>query len=97
MNWLKQALTGRDNQTFAFARLIGFAVMIVFGFGLPMYAIITIRDNAMDVGEWLQIWSALPVYLSLIIGAVGMLIAGTAFTEPHAPPRDKPASSPDQP
>jgi len=84
MDWLKQALTGADNQTIAIGRLIGFAIAVVLLIGLPITAASTIIMNIVKVDTWAAFMAALQVYTPLVVAAIGGLVWGTNSTEPKA-------------
>jgi len=86
MGWLKQALTGADNQTVAIGRLIGFAIALVLLIGLPVTAAATIILGMVKVDTWAALMTALQIYVPLVVGAVGGLIWGTNSTEPRPHP-----------
>jgi hypothetical protein len=86
MDWLKQALTGADNQTVAIGRLIGFSIALVLLIGLPVTAAATIILGMVNVDTWAALMTALQIYVPLLIGAVGGLIWGTNGTEPRPRP-----------
>jgi len=58
MNWLKQALTGADNQTVAIGRLVGMAVAIALLIVLPLTAAATVIHGAVPVEAWQTLLSA---------------------------------------
>jgi uncharacterized membrane protein YbhN (UPF0104 family) len=82
MGWLKQALTGANNETVAIGRLIGFAIAVVLLIGLPVIAAATVIHRAVPVEEWRGFFEALGFYVPLIVGAITGLIWGTNTTEP---------------
>jgi hypothetical protein len=84
MGWMKQALTGADNETVAIGRLIGFAIALVLLIGLPVTAAATIIAGIVKVDTWAAFMSALQLYVPLVVGATGCLIWGTNSTEPRA-------------
>jgi len=86
MIWLKQALTGPDNQTVAIGRLIGFAVGFVLLIVLPLVAATTTVFNCVPVERWAALLTALQFYVPLIVGGITTLIWGTNHTEPK--PKD---------
>jgi len=81
MDWLRQALTGADNQTVAIGRLIGFAIAIVLLICLPVTAAGAVLLG-MVPDPWASLMAALQVYVPLIVAAIGGLIWGTNSTEP---------------
>jgi len=87
MGWLKQALTGADNQTIAIGRLIGFWIALVLLIGLPVTAAATIIAGIVKVETWATFMTALQVYVPLVVAAIGGLVWGTNSTEPR-PHRD---------
>jgi hypothetical protein len=96
MGWLKQALTGADNETVAIGRLIGFAIALVLLIGLPVTAAATIIVGIVKVDTWAALMTALQLYVPLVVGAIGGLIWGTNSTEPH-PCGDSTDTSPKNP
>lgn len=82
MHWLKQALTGPDNQTIAIGRLIGFVIGAVLLILIPLTATATVIAGIVKVEIWAALLSALQLYVPLIVGAIGALIWGTNSTEP---------------
>ena len=86
MSWLKQALTGADNETVAIGRLIGMAVAVVLLIGLPVTAAATIIVKSVGVETWGAFMAALQVYVPLVVAAIGGLVWGTNSTEPK--PKD---------
>jgi hypothetical protein len=87
MNWLKQALTGPDNQTVAIGRLIGMAIAVVLLIILPVVATATTVADVVPVDRWAALLTALQLYVPLVVGAIGGLVWGTNGTEPK--PKDK--------
>ena len=88
MGWLREALTGADNETVAIGRLVGLMIAIVLLIGLPVLAAVSIIRKLMDVGAWGQLFGSLTVYIPAITLAIGGLIWGTNSTEPHSPQKE---------
>lgn len=86
MDWLKQALTGADNETVAIGRLIGMAIAIVLLIVLPVTATATVVMRSVPVTDWGSFFGTLGLYVLPVAGAIGGLIYGTNFTEPK--PKD---------
>lgn len=84
MGWLKQALTGPDNQTVAIGRLVGSIITIVLLVGLPVAAAATVITGKVVVADWTTLLTALSLYVPAIVGAMTGLIWGTNYTEPKA-------------
>jgi hypothetical protein len=82
MNWLKQALTGADNQTVAIGRLVGLAVAVALLIVLPLTAAATVIRGTVPVEAWQTLLGALGIYVPLVVAAIGGLIWGTNSTEP---------------
>lgn len=82
MGWLKDALTGADNETVAIGRLIGLAVTVVLLIALPTFAAFTIYEDRIPVTTWTAFMAALEVYVPAICVAVAGLVWGTNSTEP---------------
>ena len=94
MGWLKQALTGADNETVAIGRVIGFAIAAVLLIMLPTLAAATIIGaKTVDEGlkwaaNWAALMAALQIYVPLLVAAIGGLVWGTSSTEPK--PKEPP-------
>lgn len=84
MGWLKQALTGPDNQTVAIGRLVGLVITVVLLVGLPVAAAATVINGKVVVADWTTLLTALALYVPAIVGAVTGMIWGTNYTEPKA-------------
>ena len=88
-NWLRQALTGADNQTIAIGRLIGFAIAVVLLIGLPITAAAAIalapdaREGHDRATTWAVLFQALEIFVPAMAVAIGGLIYGTHTTEPQ--------------
>jgi len=82
MGWLKQALTGADNQTLAIGRLIGATLALVLLLAFPLVAVATVIAGKCDVAVWRQLFEALGIYVPLVVGAITGLVWGTNPTEP---------------
>ncbi len=82
MGWLKQAITGPDNQTVAIGRLIGVAVAVVLILIFPTLAVITTTLGLVKVETWSGLFFILQTYIPLIVASVGFLVWGTNSTEP---------------
>ena len=82
MGWLKQAITGPDNQTVAIGRLIGVAVAVVLILIFPTLAVITSTLGLVKVETWSGLFFILQTYIPLIVASVGFLVWGTNSTEP---------------
>lgn len=87
-NWLRQALTGRDNRTVAIGRLIGFVIALVLLVVLPIWAAGAIESATDDKGRtaqagvWHELLEALGIYVPLVTAAITGLIRITNPTEP---------------
>ena len=89
MSWLRQVLTGPDNQTVAIGRLVGLAVAVVLLIGLPVTAAGTVIAGKVEVAVWRALFDALGLYVPPLLVALGAFIWGTNKTEPMPPaPRD---------
>ncbi|WP_420382027.1 hypothetical protein [Novosphingobium sp.] len=82
MGWLKEAITGPDNQTVAIGRLIGMAIAVVLILVLPVMAVITTALDLVNVEIWTSLFFMLQTYIPLIVASVGFLVWGTNGTEP---------------
>jgi hypothetical protein len=88
MKWLKQALTGADNQTVAIGRLVGFMIAVVLLTGLPILAAATIIRKDVPVDDWGTFFQTLALYVVPVSASIGGLIWGTNGTEPKPKPHD---------
>jgi len=82
MGWLKEAITGPDNQTVAIGRLIGVAIAVVLILVFPTLAVITTTLGLVTVETWSGLFFILQTYIPLIVASVGFLVWGTNGTEP---------------
>ena len=87
MSWIKQILTGPDNETLAIGRVVGSAAAAVLLIGVPVVATASVLKASVPVDQWQTLFSALTLYVPAAALAVGGLIYGTNFTEPK--PRHK--------
>lgn len=85
MDWWKQVITGRDNETVAIGRVLGIVVAVVFLFLVPIASIILLERNAISAAEWSAIFQQLTVYVPAILVSVGGVIGLTASSEPKGP------------
>ena len=74
MGWLKQAITGPDNQTVAIGRLIGVAVAVVLILIFPTLAVITTTLGLVKVETWSGLFFILQTYIPLIVASIGFLV-----------------------
>lgn len=82
MAWLKQTLTGADNETLAIGRVLGMVIAAVLLIGLPVAAAATVVSGRVPVDVWARLFDALGIYVPLVITATAALIWGTNPTEP---------------
>jgi hypothetical protein len=92
MLWLKQALTGPDNQTVAIGRLIGMVIAVVLLVAIPLLSVANVlvaaqADKMTRAQAWHELLIALGVYVPTVAGAIWGLVWGTNSTEPK--PKDK--------
>lgn len=85
MGWLKQTLTGADNQTFAIGRVLGALGFLVLIVAVPIVVVWATYRKEVPVLDWQNLLASLGIYVPLIIAAIGGLIWGTNFTEPKHP------------
>lgn len=81
MNWLKQILTGANNETMAIGRFIGIALLVLVVI-TPVVELITIIKKVMEIHQWADLLDQWQVFMPIMIGTATGVIAGTAFTEP---------------
>lgn len=89
MGWLKEAITGPDNQTVAIGRLIGMVIALVLILVFPTLAVITTMFGLVKVETWSGLFFILQTYVPLIVASVGFLVWGTNGTEPKQSSKDK--------
>jgi hypothetical protein len=82
--WIKQVLTGADNSTLAIGRVVALILCGPWAIYVPLRAVWSVATGATPASEWATLLPALSLFLVAVIGALGALIAGTAFTEPRA-------------
>jgi uncharacterized membrane protein len=82
MGWLREVITGPDNQTVAIGRLIGMAVAVVLILVFPTLAVITAALGLVKIETWSGLLFILQTYIPLIVASVGFLVWGTNGTEP---------------
>jgi hypothetical protein len=87
-DWLKDALTGPDNQTVAIGRLLGAAMAVVLVLAIPVTAVASVISGQCDVDSWRELFGSLGLYVPLVIGAITGLIWGTNPTEPKPPHKE---------
>jgi hypothetical protein len=80
--WLKDTLTGPDNQTVAVGRLLGVVIAVVLVLAFPVTAVASVVSGRCDVEVWRELFGSLGLYVPLVIGAITGLIWGTNPTEP---------------
>ena len=89
MDWLKQSITGPDNETVAIGRLIGMVIAFVLIMVFPTIAVITAMFGLVKVEVWASLFFILQTYVPLIVASVGFLVWGTNGTEPKQAIKDK--------
>lgn len=89
MGWLKEAVTGPDNQTVAIGRLIGMVIALVLILVFPTLAVFTTMFGLVKVETWSGLFFILQTYVPLIVASVGFLVWGTNGTEPKQSSKDK--------
>lgn len=82
MGWLKDTLTGSDNQTIAIGRILGVVIAGILLVAFPVTAVATVLAGTCDIDTWRQLFEALGIYVPLVVGAITALIWGTNPTEP---------------
>jgi hypothetical protein len=88
VGWLKETITGPDNQTVAIGRLIGMVVVFVLILVFPTLAVITATLGLVKVEIWSGLFFILQTYIPLIVASVGFLVWGTNGTEPKQSPKE---------
>ena len=81
MSFLKDILTGADNQTVAIGRWMG-VVLLAIGIGVILAEPVSVVWEKLTLDQWGTMLSQWQVFLPILCGTAGALIAGTAFTEP---------------
>ena len=84
MGWLKQALTGADNETVAIGRFIG-VVLLAMVVAAPVVELATVIWKMLAIDDWGKMFAQWQVFIPVLIGTTIGVIAGTAFTEPKPP------------
>lgn len=81
MTILREILTGKDNETVAIGRFMGL-VLLGFAISIIPIEIVTVKLAVLTVEQWGAMMAEWQVFLPIVAGVAGGLIAGTAFTEP---------------
>ena len=89
MGWLKEVITGPDNQTVAIGRLIGMAIAIVLILVFPTLAVVTTTMGLVRIETWSGLFFILQTYIPLIVASVGFLVWGTNGTEPKQASKER--------
>lgn len=84
--WMRNIITGPDNETVALGRVMGIIVFVLFIIALPLVSVIVIAKGVTPASEWGVVYDKLPTYLSMILLSIGGLVGLTAFGEPKGPP-----------
>jgi len=82
MNWFRDIVTGKDNQTVAVGRVMGLIVFGLFIVALPCAAVLTLAKGLVNGDDWTKIMGSLQVYVPAILLSVGGLIGLTMGSEP---------------
>lgn len=87
MSIIKDILTGADNNTVAIGRWMGvvlLAVAIIVIIAEPVSVVL----KQLSLDQWGAMLSQWQVFVPVVVGTGGGLIAGTAFTEPKKKDND---------
>lgn len=87
MAFWRDIMTGRDGVTFAIGRAFGL-VLLGVGIGVIPAEVLTVRYDGLTIEQWGSMLAQWQVFLPILAGVAGGLIAGTAFTEPKAKDTD---------
>lgn len=85
MKWLRQALTGADNETVAIGRLSGL-VLIALVLAATIIEPFTVAYRTLDIDQWGKMLAQWQVFVPVMFVTAAGVISGTAFTEPK--PKD---------
>lgn len=84
MGFLRNLLTGRDNETLAIGRVLGVVLYLNALILIPAVIVAALLGRKVEPATWFTLLASLGVYVPLCAAAVAGLISGTAFTEPPA-------------
>lgn len=81
MTLIRDILTGKDNETFAIGRFMGL-VLLGGAISIIPIEVVTVKLAVLTVEQWGAMMAQWQVFLPIVAGVAGGLVAGTAFTEP---------------
>lgn len=81
MGIIKQVLTGADNETVAWGRYVGLAMMVLVAV-TPIAELLSVAYKRLTIEQWGAMLSQWQVFLPIMLGATALAVGGTAFTEP---------------
>ena len=84
MEWLKNLLIGKDNQTVAIGRVLGLTVFVLFLVIGPTVGYLAVRLGKMPAVDFGMFLDKIPPYVSMISLSVAGLIGLTSFSEPKS-------------
>ncbi len=84
-NFIREILSGTDNQTPAIGRVLGLVVFVNLLLILPAIVVGAMVARHVDPKDWFGLFQALQGYVPIVVIAVVGLVSGTAFTEPKPP------------
>lgn len=83
MSIWRDILTGSNNETTAIGRFMGLVLLGVAIAIMPV-EVVTVKAEVLSVEQWGGMLAQWQVFLPIVAGIAGALIAGTAFTEPKS-------------
>ena len=86
--FLKDILTGKNNETIAIGRYMGLVGLVLAVF-TPIVELLTVLYKQFSIDDWSRFLSQWQVFIPTMIAATIGVIAGTAFTEPKEKDSDK--------
>lgn len=82
MGFLKQILTGSDNETYAIGRVLGIVQFAVFLIFLPIGAWVSLSKGWIDGASLQTLFGSLTTYVPAVAVSVAAMIGLTQFAEP---------------
>jgi hypothetical protein len=81
-NFLRQLMSGADNQTPAIGRYLGAMLFVLFLWALPTVVVLALWLQKVEWDTWDKLFSALTLYVPAITASAVGLITLTHNTEP---------------
>ena len=87
--FIRQVLTGPDNETLAWGRVMGAVVFLVFVVGVPIACLALLIIKLVPIDDLVKFLDALAFYLPTSALAAWSFVTATGFFEPKRRPPDQ--------